>query len=148
MQLVVRASTSYKWIFLLSLKSINSQGYQYILCSLPFPSSIFQSPPKSSLRFNMSISNAREGLAIAEIVFYVPALCIAAFVAHRHGFKRQDGWIYLVILSLARIIGYGCGLAAQQQSNPSQDLIETATVLSSVGLSPLILAMLGMLSRV
>ena len=89
---------------------------------------------------------ARGGLAIAELIFYVPAFFVALWVAFRHGFNRRAGWLFLVILSLVRIVGWSCQLAAQ--TNPSIGLKEAAIILSSVGLSPLILAMLGLLSRV
>ncbi|MCJ1471674.1 hypothetical protein MMC13_000314 [Lambiella insularis] len=90
--------------------------------------------------------DSREGLSIAELVFYVPGLFLAAFVAFRHGFGRESGWIFLVILSLIRIIGSICEIVSV--SSPSQGVDECYIILASVGLSPLILAMLGLLKRV
>ena len=90
--------------------------------------------------------NSREWLAIAQLIFYIPALPIAIFIASRHGFSRQGGWIFLVILSLLRIIGASTGVA--EQISPSTGLFTATVITSSVGLSPLLLAMLGMLGRV
>ena len=90
--------------------------------------------------------DSRGGLALAELIFYTPALFVAVLVAVRHGYNRNAGWIFLVLLSLVRIIGSICQLVAQNK--PSTGVIEASIILSSVGLSPLILAMLGILSRV
>ncbi|MCJ1250288.1 hypothetical protein MMC30_007514 [Trapelia coarctata] len=88
----------------------------------------------------------REGLSIGTLIFYLPALFIASFVAYKHGFGRQAGWFFLILLALARIIGSICEIASV--SSPSRGVITAFVILSSVGLSPLILAMLGLLKRV
>jgi hypothetical protein len=51
------------------------------------------------------------GVSIAEIVFYVPSLCIAGLLAFRHGLGRNAGWLFLIIFCLARIIGPAIQLA-------------------------------------
>ncbi|KZF21816.1 hypothetical protein L228DRAFT_269270 [Xylona heveae TC161] len=89
----------------------------------------------------------RGRLAIAEIVYYAPALVLAVIVMLRHGFRRQLGWIYLAILALVRIIGSSMQIASEQDPS-NTGLITTAAILSSVGLSPLLLAMAGLLKRV
>lgn len=88
----------------------------------------------------------RGGLAIAHLIFYSPALVVAVTVAIRHGFNRHAGWYFLVLLSVMRIAGASCQLAAD--SSPSVGIIIAAAVLSAVGLSPLLLAMEGLLQRV
>ena len=88
----------------------------------------------------------REGLSIGTLIFYLPALFIASFVAYKHGFGRQAGWVMLIILALARIIGSICEIVSV--SSPSRGVITAFVILSSVGLSPLVLAMLGLLKRV
>ncbi|MCJ1287234.1 hypothetical protein MMC26_006582 [Xylographa opegraphella] len=88
----------------------------------------------------------REGLSIANIVFYIPCLFIAGWVSFLHGFGRQSGWIFMVILALVRIVGSICQIVSE--SSPSESIDEAWIILSSVGLSPLILAMLGLLARV
>ena len=87
------------------------------------------------------------GLAIAEIVFYTPALIAALWVSKRHGFGRQTGWIFIVILSIIRILGASFTLASENQSN-NLSLIEGAAALDGVGLSPLCLAAVGIIARV
>ena len=91
--------------------------------------------------------NSRGGLAIAVLLYYLVAGPFALYVAIRHGFGRQSGWVLLVVLSIIRILGSILELVVQNQPN-NVNIIIAATVLSSIGLSPLILAMLGMLKRV
>src|SRR5271154_1527103 len=88
---------------------------------------------------------SREALCIVEIIYYVPALLPAVYVIKKHGFGRQLGWIYLVILGILRLIGAATGIAAIH--SPSLGLIECSTITFSVGLSPLLLALLGILQR-
>jgi uncharacterized membrane protein (DUF485 family) len=88
---------------------------------------------------------SREALYIVEIIYYVPALLVTLYVTKKHGYGRQLGWIYLVILGLLRLIGAGTGIAAIH--DPTEGLIECSTITFSVGLSPLLLALLGILKR-
>ncbi|PQE25080.1 transmembrane protein [Rutstroemia sp. NJR-2017a BVV2] len=88
----------------------------------------------------------RNGVAIGELVVYIPSFFIALFLAFRHGFQKSSGWYFLIVFSLARIIGPCMQLAAI--NNPSVSLYTGALILQNVGLSPLILATLGLLSRV
>lgn len=88
----------------------------------------------------------RNGVSIGEIVVYVPALCIAIFLAIKHGFGRSSGWYFLVVFSLARIIGAGMQLATINDPRNVSLYIGSA-ILTNVGFSPLELATLGLLSR-
>lgn len=90
--------------------------------------------------------NGHGDLAIVELIFYTPALALALWVAARHGFSKQAGWICLAILPFIRIIGSALLLASEY--HPSNGLTEGATALENVGLSPLLLAMLALLKRV
>ncbi|KAL8675367.1 MAG: hypothetical protein Q9168_000198 [Polycauliona sp. 1 TL-2023] len=85
-------------------------------------------------------------LAIADIVFYLPAFILSIIVVTRHGFRRQLGWIFLTILALVRIVGNSLEIAANQQH--SSDLFIAAAVLNGLGLGPLLLAIIGLLKRV
>ncbi|KAI4178181.1 MAG: hypothetical protein L6R41_008513 [Letrouitia leprolyta] len=85
-------------------------------------------------------------LAVAELVFYVPALALSVYVNVRHGFRRQLGWFYLILLSVIRLVGNSMEVAANSKN--SINLFVGAAVLNGVGLSPLLLAMLAMLKRV
>ena len=89
--------------------------------------------------------NARGGISILELIIYFPSIIAAVFICSRHGFRRSSGWIFTLILCLIRIIGACCQLATYHDQ--SQGLLEAALILDFVGLSPLLLAALGLLSR-
>jgi hypothetical protein len=77
----------------------------------------------------------REGVAIGELVCYVPALSIAILLAVRHGFGRSSGWFFLIMLSLARIIGAAMQIAIA--SNPTSISLYTGSaILTNTGFSP------------
>ncbi|TVY46469.1 hypothetical protein LOCC1_G003016 [Lachnellula occidentalis] len=88
----------------------------------------------------------RNGVSIGEIVVYIPALAIALFLCIKHGFGRSSGWYFMIVLSLARIIGAAMELATI--SSPTSVALYTGSaILTNVGFSPLVLATLGLLSR-
>lgn len=89
--------------------------------------------------------NARGGISILELFIYFPAIIAAVLVCIRHGFGRSSGWVFTLILCLIRIIGACCQLATYEDQ--SQGLLEAALILDFVGLSPLLLATVGLLSR-
>ncbi|KAI1457146.1 hypothetical protein F4805DRAFT_429691 [Annulohypoxylon moriforme] len=85
-------------------------------------------------------------ISIAQIVVYVPALFVAIWLSYKHGFGRSAGWLYLIIFSLARVIGAALQLATI--SDPTNiSLIVGAATLQNVGISPLIMLQLGLLGR-
>lgn len=92
------------------------------------------------------ILNDHGKVSIAELVFYTPALVVSLWVSHRHGFGRQAGWIFLAILAIIRIVGGSMQLASLSMHEIWP--VATAAALNGVGLSPLLLAMLGILKRV
>lgn len=92
----------------------------------------------------MTLGNAGY-LSIAEIVVYVPALIAAIYTTARHGFHRSSGWVFTVVLCVIRIIGAACQLCTY--SNNSSGLLEAVLILDSIGISPLLFATLGVLSR-
>lgn len=87
----------------------------------------------------------RDSIALAELIFYVPFTVLSALVCCHHGFARSSGWIYTHILCVVRIIGSICQFVSHH--NRSLSLLKTVSLLDSVGLSPLLLATLGLLSR-
>jgi hypothetical protein len=89
--------------------------------------------------------DGRGWVAVIELVVYIPSLLIALFVCKKHGFTRASGWMYTLILCVVRIAGSICELLTF--SNNSISIIKTMIILDSIGLSPLLLATLGMLSR-
>lgn len=86
-------------------------------------------------------------ISILQLVFFVPSLAIAVILSYRHGLRRAAGWIYLVILSLMRIIGASMELATIS-SPDNVSLITGAQILQNIGLSPLILVLLGLITRI
>lgn len=89
--------------------------------------------------------HSRDTIAVVELVFYIPFSFVSAFVCFRHGFSRSSGWLYTLILCLIRVIG-GI-LQFVSHNDHSTGLLQTIMILDSVGLSPLLLATLGLLSR-
>ena len=87
-----------------------------------------------------------ESLDIAELAIFLPLLLLTLSVIYRHGFHRQSGWIYLSIFCLIRIIGGALGIAAARNPSNVSDL-EWSAILGSIGISPLLLASLGLLKR-
>lgn len=87
-----------------------------------------------------------DGIAIGQITYYVPALLASAFVIHKHGAKKSAGWFFLTLFCLVRIVGAAARLCTI--SNPNSNGAWTASlVCSALGLSPLFMATLGLLSR-
>lgn len=89
--------------------------------------------------------HGRDTIALINFIFYLPCLLLSAFVCFRHGFSRSSGWFYTLVLCLIRIIGGICQFVSH--SDQSAGLLQTILILDSVGLAPLLLATLGMLSR-
>jgi len=88
----------------------------------------------------------RNGVSIGEIILYIPALAVAILLSIRHGFGRSAGWYFLIILSLARIIGPSMELATISQPTNTSLYVGSA-ILQNVGFSPLLLASFGLLGR-
>ncbi|MCJ1283119.1 hypothetical protein MMC26_002446 [Xylographa opegraphella] len=88
-----------------------------------------------------------EVIAILELCIYIPIFPLALIVIIRHGWKKQLGWIYLVIFCLVRIVGAGFKIASVKYPDNGTDL-EWSAILQSVGLSPLLMATMGLLKRI
>ncbi|KAL3465118.1 hypothetical protein BJX64DRAFT_285978 [Aspergillus heterothallicus] len=87
-----------------------------------------------------------EHVAIAELAIYIPTALVATLVVLRHGFHRQLGWIYLSVFCGIRVAG--AILQILSHNDPSNtDELEWSIILQAVGLSPLLLASLGLLKR-
>jgi hypothetical protein len=87
----------------------------------------------------------RGWVSVAELVMYIPAGIISLIICGRHGFRRSTGWIYTFILCLVRVVGAICQILTY--SNQSTNLIDATIIIDSIGISPLLLATLGLLSR-
>ncbi|KAI9847041.1 MAG: hypothetical protein M1838_001053 [Thelocarpon superellum] len=86
-------------------------------------------------------------LAVTEVAFYVLAFALALFVTAKHGYGRQQGWVWIMVLSVVRIAGSACLIAVTTESNPSSTLLTVSGILDSIGLSFLIQVLLGLLIR-
>jgi len=87
----------------------------------------------------------RTGVAILVLIFYVPTLFLGIWLCLLHGFGRNAGWFFLILLSVIRIVGSSALIAAE--SKPSVGLITTSIICSSIGLSTLLLMIYGLLKR-
>lgn len=86
------------------------------------------------------------GLAAAELAFYAPALIISTYILLRHGL-RQLAWLYLVTLSILRLVGGSATLYSETQNDYSDAVLQTAFITSAVGTAPLLLVLLGFMER-
>lgn len=88
----------------------------------------------------------RDAIAIAEVVFYVPALIIAIILAVRHGFHQSSGWRFLLTFALARLI-QSCLQLGTVADPKNESLYIGVFILLTVAILPLELCTLGLLSR-
>ncbi|CAI7666970.1 unnamed protein product [Penicillium viridicatum] len=88
----------------------------------------------------------RHGISILEIIVYSPTLFLALWMAFHHGFGKSSGWFFFILFCLARIVGSGCYLATIHYPS-NLNLYIAWAVCTSLGLSPLILGCIGLLSR-
>jgi len=86
-------------------------------------------------------------ISIAQIVLYVPALAIGVFLCLRHGFGKAAGWLFLVVFSLARVLGASLQLATIADPG-NLSLYFGALTLQNIGISPLCAMLLAMINRV
>ncbi|KAF7984793.1 hypothetical protein HWV62_11792 [Athelia sp. TMB] len=87
-------------------------------------------------------------IAIAVAILYIPVLITAVFLVCRHGFKRDAGWIFLVIFSTIRIVGGGTMVAAELIRPINKTVYEVALIMESMGLQPLLMTTLGFLRTI
>jgi hypothetical protein len=94
----------------------------------------------------MSKFTYADGVALWKLIFYTFALGGSILVSWRHGFGKNSGWIYLTFFSTLRVINSSAELATISASDNSK-AESVAVVTSFMGLSLLLLAALGLLSR-
>ncbi len=87
-----------------------------------------------------------DGLAVAQIILYSVFLVGAVVLCLKHGFLKSAGWRYLLVLALVRLVGNALRLATLAAPT-DQNLYVGWLVLNGLGLGPLILMLLGLLSR-
>ncbi|KZP28441.1 hypothetical protein FIBSPDRAFT_817331 [Athelia psychrophila] len=87
-------------------------------------------------------------IGVAVAVLYIPVLITAIFLVCRHGFKRDAGWIFLVIFSVVRIAGGGTMVAAELIRPLNKNIYEVALILEGLGLQPLLMTTLGFMRTI
>jgi hypothetical protein len=85
-------------------------------------------------------------VAIVQLIFFVPGFACGIFLASRHGFGKSAGWYFILAFTLLRTIGAICEIVAVLDF--SVGVYIAALVCGSIGLAPLTLLCLGLLSRV
>ncbi|KAF2497377.1 hypothetical protein BU16DRAFT_580067 [Lophium mytilinum] len=83
-------------------------------------------------------------LSVAELAIYGPCAIVCFVVAFKLGWRRSLTWLYVFTFCSIRIIGCIMEVLAQVKNDPSK--LQTAGILDGVGLSPLLLAMMALLS--
>ncbi|KAG0645459.1 hypothetical protein D0Z07_8608 [Hyphodiscus hymeniophilus] len=91
--------------------------------------------------------NTSEVIAYAELCVYIPIFILTIIVVFRHGFQKQLGWIYLAIFCIVRVAGAGFKIESVHHPTSKTDA-EWSAILQSVGLSPLLMASMGLLKRI
>ncbi|KAJ5614659.1 hypothetical protein N7528_008313 [Penicillium herquei] len=86
-----------------------------------------------------------DGVSVAELVVYIPAFFISGFLVFRQGFMTNCGYLFLTAFALLRIIGHVCNLITLEKT--SKDLTIAYMICTAIGITPLMLACSGQLSR-
>lgn len=88
----------------------------------------------------------RNGISVVQIFVFTNVLSVATYLAYRDGFDRSPDWVFLVAFSMLRIIGAGMQLGEGRDSK-NIGLYIAAAICQNVGLAPLLLTTLGLISR-
>jgi len=85
--------------------------------------------------------NPLEQLAVAGAAIYAILVIPSIYVLFKHGWQGLNGWIFLVGFCMLRIIGCTLQISDDKKGSVST----TPAIISGVGLSPLVLAFIGIL---
>ena len=128
---------------------IHAQAHDLSIVDISISSFIYISQlistPEEHTRYCIMGISYTNGVSVLELVVYFPSLFAATYLVCRHGLRTSVGFIYLILFILLRITGACCNL--KSISDPSPALSIAQGICSSIGLSPLILACSGLLSR-
>ena len=89
---------------------------------------------------------AIDGIAIWKLIYYIFCFISSIFVCWRNGRSKVSGWVLLAVFCLIRIINCSAQLAAWSSDAGTARIV--ADVTSLIGVSPLLLSALGLISRV
>ncbi|KAJ5953594.1 hypothetical protein N7454_000490 [Penicillium verhagenii] len=90
----------------------------------------------------MTNISSTEGLELAQMVFYGLVLLPAFVCFAAHGKHGVMGWLYVIIMCVLRLTGNGMAYHSLSTTGHAN---ETAQIITGIGLSPLLLATLGIL---
>ena len=90
--------------------------------------------------------NTQDYISISEIVVYSFYLIGGIYLCAKHGISRAAGFRFLVILALARLIGASMFLATLKDAT-NKSLYAGWAITNGIGLGPLVLMLIGLLSR-
>lgn len=94
-----------------------------------------------------TVSHEQYAINIAELAIYLVPFPLTIWIAFRQGFGRASGWLYLGLFTAIRIASSAIGILSYKHQGNQNDLI-WYSILGGIGISPLLLASKGLLSRV
>lgn len=86
------------------------------------------------------MTNSTEALELAQLAFYAIAVLPAIYCFVTHGKHGLVGWLYVIAMCGLRLVGNGIAYHALSTTGKPN---ATASIISGIGLSPLLLAGLG-----
>ncbi|RDW92654.1 hypothetical protein BP5796_02048 [Coleophoma crateriformis] len=86
----------------------------------------------------MTKLNQRGDLNAAALAIFTPLFIGASYTLYLHGFKKAQGYIFVTLFTLVKLVG--AAMSIDVQINQNAALYTPAAILSTVVLSPLLLA--------
>ena len=83
-------------------------------------------------------------LAVVQLAIYGPSTILCPLIAIRLGLSKSLCWFYVFVFCSIRIVGCIMEVLAEEKNDLSK--YQIAGILDGVGLSPLLLATLGLLT--
>jgi hypothetical protein len=88
------------------------------------------------------MTSSTESLELADIIFYALASCPAIYCFVMHGKHGIAGWLYVIAMCGLRLVGNGMAYHALSTTGTPNT---AASIIVGIGLSPLLLAAIGIL---
>ncbi len=88
------------------------------------------------------MTSSTEGLELAQIAFYAVASLPSIYCIVKHGKAGLLGWLYVFVMCGLRLVGNGIAYHAISTTGEPN---KAASIISGIGLSPLLLAVMGIL---
>ena len=88
------------------------------------------------------MTSSTEGLELAQIIFYALATLPAIYCFAAHGKHGLAGWLYVIAMCGLRLVGNAMAYHALTSTGQPN---KTASIINGIGLSPILLAALGIL---